>query len=219
MPAEEAPATEKPMGWAKSLGLILLGIIVCFLASSLLTLTAYPRFWIAGGDALGLPAQLTSVVFFIRAAINEEISKAFGAWSTRPRANKLSWWASTTLVGASFGIVERILMVMNWTPEFQAQFTPLTAITLDTIAVVSHTALTLLSVSIALAIRGGWRGWILGVLTAGALHAAHNLLPRFIDLGWTYAWTALSATIMVIILVTTFILRDRIQGQTRLKAP
>jgi len=218
VPVDKASTVAKPVGWASSIGLILLGIVACFLAAGLLSIATYPRFWIAAREALGLPAQIISIAFFTWGAISEEISKAFGAWSARPRTNRLSWWICAALIGATLGGIERILLWMNWTAEFQARFTPLAAVTYDSIAIVSHAALTVLSVSIALAMGGRWRGWCTGVIAAGALHAAHNLLPRFIDLGWTYAWTALSATIMLVILVTTFVLRDRISERTRLAA-
>lgn len=205
--------SEKPkrLNWAMSIGFVALGIVACFVVSALLSAATHPRFWNAARDALGVPAFHVSLAFFIWGPISEEIAKAFGAWSARLQRNRLSWWVIAAAVGASFGLIERILLNMNWTPEFRAQFTPLEALTYDTIAVFSHAALCVLSVAIAFALRGGWAGWCAGVLCAGLLHAAHNLVPRFVDLG--YVWTATSATTMLIILVTTFASRHRIAAR------
>jgi len=209
--ADESSESAKRLSWAASVGFLALGIVAWLLLSSLLAAATQPRFWFAARDALGLPAFHVSLAFFVWGAIGEEISKAFGAWTARLRASQLSWWAIAAAIGASFGLIERVFLIMNWTLEFRAQFTPLEALSYDTIAVFSHAALCVLSVAIALALRGGWLGWCAGVLCAGLLHATHNLVPRFADLG--YVWTAISATTMLIILVTTFVLRKQIAAR------
>ncbi len=91
-----------------------------------------------------------------------------------------------------------------------ARFTPLEALAYDTLAVIAHAALCVLSVAIARVLRGGLVGWSIGIAASGALHAASNLLPRFIDLSHDYAWPVVKAVIFVAILIVTFAFRDRI---------
>lgn len=188
----------------------MLGGLASHAAYAVLSVTTDARHWLSVRDALVLPAQAISILYFCWAALSEEIAKAAGAASARLKSNRFSWWIVAALVGAAFGLTERLLLMLNWTPEFLAQVPPSVLTALNVSAVFSHAALCVLSVAIALALGGSWRGWILGVIAAGALHAAHNLFPRLIDLGWAYARPTISAVIMLSILITTFVLRDRI---------
>jgi RsiW-degrading membrane proteinase PrsW (M82 family) len=199
------------LSWIASLGFAALGIAASLLAYAVLSSTTHSRFWVvARGETFGLPAQIVSIAYFCWAALSEEIAKALGALSARLTSSRLSWWTIAAFVGATFGLIERVLLMISWTPEFLAQVPPAVGTALNISAVFSHAALCVLSVGIALALRGSWRSWILGVIAAGALHAAYNLLPRFIDLGWAYARPTISVVIMLTILIVTFVLRDRI---------
>lgn len=210
------PPSESKQGlsWIASLGFAALGIVASLLAYAVLSSTTNPRFWLVARETFALPAQIVSIAYFCWAALSEEIAKALGALSARLTSSRLSWWTIAAFVGAAFGLIERVLLMMSWTPEFLARVPPAVGTALNISAVFSHAALCVLSVAIALALGGSWRGWILGVIAAGALHAAHNLLPRFIDLGWAYARPTISAVIMLSILIATFVLRDRIAQGT-----
>jgi len=201
----------KNLGWRASLGFVALGVVVSVIAEVLLAFAPPIQAWSLMQNAFDLPGQLVSASFFIWTAVREEIAKALGALSARLRTNRLSWWGVAVLVGASFGFLERVTYWMNWTPEFLASFTPLAAVALDTLAVIAHAAMCVLSVALARTLGGGFIGWSAGIATAGALHAANNLLPRFIDLGFDYAWQFVVAAIMITILIRTFVLRDRIE--------
>lgn len=198
------------LGWLSGLGLVALGVLVSFVAYTLLSTATGPRFWLAARDTFGWPAQIASIAYLCWGALSEEISKSLGALSARLNTNRVSWWVTAACVGASFGLIERVLLLLNWTPEFLAQVTPLMLTVLNTSAVFSHAALCVLSAAIALSLGGTWRSWIVGTLSAGTLHTAHNLLPRFVELGWSFAWPAILASVMLTILAVTFALRNRI---------
>lgn len=205
------PSSEaKSLGWRASLGFVALGVIVTVLMATLLGVAPPVQTWGYLRDAFDLPARLVAITFFVWSAVGEEIAKALGAVSARLNSNRLSWWGVAALIGASFGLLERILYLMNWTPEFLALFTPVEALAYDTLAVVAHAAMCVLSVALARALGGGLVGWSIGIAVSGALHSANNLLPRFIDLGHDYAWPIVKAAIVVAILIVTFALRDRI---------
>lgn len=209
-----SPSSEaESLGWRASLGLVALGAIVTVLIGALIGVAPPVQTWLYLQSALDLPARLVAITHFIWAAVGEEIAKALGAVSARLNSNRLSWWGVAALIGASFGLLERMLYLMNWTPEFLALFTPVESLAYDTLAVVAHAAMCVLSVALARALGGGLVGWSIGIAVSGALHSANNLLPRFIDLSHDYAWPVIKTAIFVAILIVTFALRDRITQQ------
>lgn len=204
--------SDKPkyLGLLASLGFVALGVIISIVAVALFSFAPPVHVWRQAQSAFDLPAQLVSIAFFTWSAVREEIAKVLGALTARLGSNCLSWWVIAALIGALFGSIERALLLMNWTTEYLAHFTPMHGLVLDAAAVLGHAALCVLSVGIARTFGGTWLAWFAGVFTAGVLHAAHNLLPRFVDLGWSFAWPILSTSVMSAILISTFLLRERI---------
>ncbi|MBY0566174.1 MAG: hypothetical protein K2P70_02595 [Hyphomonadaceae bacterium] len=129
------------LSWIASLGFAALGIAASLLAYAVLSSTTNPRFWVVARETFALPAQIVSIAYFCWAALSEEIAKALGALSARLTSSRLSWWTIAAFVGAAFGLIERVLLMMSWTPEFLAQVPPAVGTALNISAVFSHAAL------------------------------------------------------------------------------
>jgi hypothetical protein len=113
-PSEEA----KRVSWRASLGFVARGAVINVIVGALLTIAPPIQTWGYIRDAFDLPGRLVAIAHFTWSAVGEEFAKALGAQSARLTSNRLSWWGVAALIGGSFGLLERFLYLMNWTPEF-----------------------------------------------------------------------------------------------------
>jgi hypothetical protein len=152
------------------------------------------------------------VLYFGVQATAEEAAKAIGIGVTKLRRNRLNWFWITALIAGAVGTLERLLWLMNATPEARDRLSDAFGreglFVAD--AAMGHTALSLLCVMAARIIGRGWFGWVVGVTGAGMVHMLHNLLPLRIDVGGALVWPALTGALSLVIIGSAFALRKRL---------
>lgn len=189
------------------------------LAGTAATFALLPSFFFAAGDALGASRSLTALLSFISAAIGEEAAKACGIAIASPGRSRFTWFWLTAATAGTMGALERLGLAMNRAPN--NALSPTAEFFFDARGVAGHVALSLICMMLTKISGGGVKGWTLGILGAGALHAFFNLAPKYLPMEirnyHPFVAPVVSGGVFIAIIVFAFVYRHRLDW--RLLAP